>query len=192
MPSKSPEPTTVEQYIYEKRDGLSAKLAVRYDRDKQKSNRMNALEWDEHHCTWSDDFVLLDGTTGAWTLDRSPESLEYLRTTVGLGIPPTEEIPWNVSAYATSPGSNPRECEACGEESVLGLRGLRASGYRRTVLDEALSVPYPDSITAPDPQQVCTSCRQFYEYQVHERETSADGGVTAGTVTSETPLHEVM
>lgn len=182
------DPTRVEHHIYEKRDGLSAKLAVRYDKDEQKNSRMNALEWDEHHCTWDDDYQLLDGTTGAWTLDRSTQSLHYLRSTVQLGIPPTDEIPWNVPTYPTSPGSNPRKCEACGEEAVLGVRGLRASGYRRTLLDEALSVPVPDDVDAPNAEQVCTACRQFYEYRVHET-PAADGGTT---VTSGTMAHEVM
>lgn len=158
------EPTRVEQFI----DGYGrVKLAIAFDYDEQRTNRMSSvfdnLDWEEHHPGADDTYEFADGTTEfARTVDRSSHVLRELRETVGLGIPPVEEIPWHVSVYTTSPGDSPITCEACDSETVLSDRGLRAVNLHNSAWMEIIESEESDA------SQVCTACGQLYDYQVHE------------------------
>lgn len=176
------EPTRVEQFV----DGYGrVKLAIAFDYDEQRTNRMSSvfdeLDWDEHHTGAEDDYEFHDGTTEfARTVDRSSEVLRKLRETVGLGIPPVEEIPWNISVYEAAPGDDPRECAGCGEQAVLGDRGLAATNMHNSAEYEILV----SEVTRAE--QVCTACGQFFRYLVRETDDSGpDGPVTGKTAASE-------
>jgi hypothetical protein len=165
-----------ERYI----DGYGrARLAVVFDDyDKSRGEQINALDWDSHHQSRDDDYEWRDGQTrvGTWTVDHSDDAIRSLRGASGKRVP--TDPPWNVDVYHTSAGANPRECESCREEAVLGAKGLRATNMHNSA---AFAV-----VSDGPAEQVCTSCYQFYAYQ--RTETSATGGGISGG----TPVHEVM
>ena len=179
MPS---EPTRIEQYT----DGYGRiRLAVAFDYDENRTRRMSSLfdqlDWDQFHQSPDDNYEFRDGHSEfAWTLDRSSESRRRLRETVGIGLPPNEELPWNIDVYQCAPGDDPRECVGCRESAVLGDKGLRACNMHHAPEFEILT----SEVTSAE--QVCTACGQYFEYVVHERETDApDGPITPSTAASE-------
>lgn len=180
------------------------RYAIGVDYDEAQIRRLRALwddlDWETHHTDREDEYEFADGTRRfAWLVDRSSEVRRRLREEAGVGFPPDEDLPWAVDTYRTSPGDDPRECASCGEQAVLGPRGLVAANVTGSakgspsILNAASEIVESDQTSA---NVICTQCGQLYEYDVPDApdgETATDGsGDPPDRITGSTEAYEVM
>jgi len=146
------------------------KLAVRRTPyDERTSDRLGALDWDEHHATWNDDYPFRSAATdeaGAWTADATQETVAAVRE-AGVPVPPLDELalvartwPWR--------HADGRTCPVCRDDRVASEADLDAfpAVDRLAVVETARASPV---VT-----HVCLGCRRPLVHDTDDEDADHD------------------
>lgn len=155
-------PHTIERYFRMwRRDGRiqrDGKVAIQpANYDEQRSNALSALEWEDHHTRWDDEYEFASArdTVGAWTCDADGETLAAVRD--HLHVPELRELPVVASVRRRVCPQMTRlsSCEACGASGVHSEREL--SAYPSLSGPAVKIVERSDVVT-----HLCVQCRTLY------------------------------
>lgn len=157
------------------RDGrrqLSPKLALAFETyDEQRNGRLGALEWDDHHATYDDEYAFAhyDIEPGAWTVDDDTQTRIALRKR-GIEVPDDPPVALEVTPHRRS--SPDRVCPACGAESICSEHDVEGAfpGAERGTAMRAL-------LESDQGTHICTYCRRFWRMETAEAVTTRDVGV---------------
>lgn len=155
-------PHTIERYFRTwRRDGRiqrDGKVAIQpAEYDEQRSNALGALEWEDHHARWDDEYEFASArdTVGAWTFDADGETLAAVRDL--LHLPELGELPVVASVRRRVCPQMTRlsSCEACGAAGVHSECEL--SVYPSLSGSAVKIVERSDVVT-----HLCVQCRTLY------------------------------
>lgn len=137
------------------RDGKVAIQPANYD--EQRSNALGALEWEDHHARWDDEYEFASArdTVGAWTFDADGETLVAVRDL--LHVPELGELPVvaSVRRRVCPQMTRSSQCESCGAATVHSEREL--SVYPELSGPAVRLVESSDVVT-----HLCVRCRVLY------------------------------
>lgn len=157
------------------RDGrrqLSPKLALAFETyDEQRNGRLSALEWDDHHATYDEDYSFeYYDVEGAWTVDYGTQTVAALRER-GIDVPPKAEIPVALEVTHHRRSAPDRVCPACGAESICSEHDVEGAfpGAEQGTAMRAL-------LESDQGTHICTSCRRFWNMTTAEAVSTRDVG----------------
>jgi hypothetical protein len=146
------------------------KVAVRPTAyDERTSDRLGALDWDEHHATWTDDYEFASEPTdegGAWTADATQETVAAVRE-AGVPVPPLDQLALVVQTWPWRPDDG-RTCPVCGADQVASEADLTAypSVDRLAVVETVRASP---AVT-----HVCLGCRRPLVHDTDDEDADHD------------------
>jgi transposase len=157
-----PGPHTVERFFRtwtrEGRIHRDEKIALSLKSyDERAQNRLGALEWDEHHCTYDPQYNFASAPErGAWTFDNDIETVLKVREVAH--VPPVDRIPVIAETTPRREDVDPFLCvnTECDSDRAHSARDLDAyprldgSGVEVTQKSEVVS-------------HICLSCRSLFE-----------------------------
>lgn len=147
------------------------KLAVRFpDFDDQRNDRLGAMEWDEHHVRYDDDYQFGRRDvveTGAWTLDATREAVQALRER-SVSVPDLGAHPVVGEVHAYRVDEHGRTCPCCDSDSVCSSRDLDAFAEWSTAMELCRQ---SEVVT-----HVCSYCRRLLVNVVEYVAADGDDG----------------
>jgi hypothetical protein len=148
------------------RDGrrqLDGKLALAFeDYDEQRTGRLKALDWDDHHATYDPDYEFSTNgrdELGAWTVDADVTTLSALRER-GIDVPDLSEIPVALEVHPRRT-SSPRTCSECGKDRICSehdVEGAYPPAERGTAMQAFLE--------SDQGTHICTYCRRVFDLDI--------------------------
>ena len=165
---------------YDRKDGTTAwyeRLAIGFEYDEQLQGRLSALDWDEHHCRWSDEYEFQSGEMGAWTCDSDTQTLAALRDR-GILVPEdADNIPIHAEAHELAGSPVERECRKCRAEKIISTTEIELVYPSQST---PMQIATHESTAAT---HFCRGCETLFEFVGTVRETDTakretDGGLT--------------
>lgn len=166
--ASAPTKPVYERYLnpYSRGRSDTAKLAICVEYDERLTNRLQALDWDDHHAQYDPEYRSQQGHEGAWTLDSDTKTLETIRERTPLRVPALDECPINptpfrdgtarITIVSKPPQRVSRTCSRCGEDRILSARDFEGV-YKRPLCLRSELLLADASVT-----HICMACDTLF------------------------------